>query len=613
VIKVLHVEDEKDQATFLEIFLRETDRALRVDSVYSAEEALTRIDGGGYDCIVSDYLMSDIDGIQFAEQVKRGHDIPFIIYTGHGSEEVAQAAFAAGVDDYVRKEMNPSHYRVLAKSIRQAVGKKRAEDELRASLGTSSTVFSRLPSGMFIYRFEAPDRLFLADGNPEALRQTSMVREKVIGKEFDELWGPSGAELKKEYLQALSDGTQVTHDKLLWEGPHGSGYYRLSAFSIAGARLVVAFENISGQVRSDELYRIVYQGSPLGIETYNADGVVLDANPASLAYYGVDSVEDLRGWSIFIGARLSPEQRARLLKGEEVRVEAGIDFDEVGFPTSKKGVGHFEAVFKPFPLMDARKPPGYIGLVRDVTEVKASRERLREYAEQLRKAVDDRGRELLEAERMATAGWVSSMVGHDLRSPLQSIKNAAYMIKQKPELTPRMLEVIGGAVDRSLKMLDELRQRTREEPLTLEPTDLRLLVDNVAREISHPPNARIRVVSAEVPAVLVDSLRIRRVLENLMNNAFESMKTGGEVTVSLAKKDGHVELAVKDQGRGIAEDAKSQLFRPFYTTKPGGIGLGLAYCKRTVEAHGGTIRVESEEGKGTTATIRLPIGRQARP
>jgi two-component system sensor histidine kinase HydH len=259
------------------------------------------------------------------------------------------------------------------------------------------------------------------------------------------------------------------------------------------------------------------------------------------------------------------------------------------------------------PLRDSKKPFSYMGLVWDVTEVKLSQERLREYAEQLRKAVEERSGELLEAERMATAGRVSSMVGHDLRSPLQSIKNAAYMIKQKPELTPKMLEVIGGAVDRSLRMLDELRQMTREEPLALEPTDIGLLVDAVVREIPRQPNVKIRVESAEVPSVPMDSLKMRRVVENILNNALESMKSGGEIVVSLAEKGGHIVLVVKDQGRGIEQEAMAQIFKPFYTTKPGGMGLGLAFCKWTVEAHGGTIRLESAPGKGTTVYVSLPM------
>ena len=771
---MLHVEDEEDHAKFLEIFLRESDVALEVDSASSAEEALKRLEEKQYDCIVSDYMMPKVNGIKFAEQVKKSHDIPFIIYTGHGSEEVAQAAFIVGVDDYVRKEMNPSHYRVLAKSIRQAVEKKRAEKELKESLQTSSHVLRQLPSGVFIYRLVATDRLVLVDCNPEAMRQTNMDRDEVIGKEFDELWGPTGAPLKQEYLKAVNEGTQVKYDRLLWESPKIRGYFRLSAFPITGDRLVVAFENISEQVKSeeklerlyesavkigkantieelekasqhaildvagfdggcigliegdelvfrhadvegaefsyplngnstqvkcvkedrailipdtrddpdyihplpidvfkprsvfmvpfrlegrvegvlhvadskpnafsdndmrlletlslhietaynrirkridraheepDEWFRSIYRESPIGIELYDSEGTIIDANPTILSYFGVSSVEDFHCWNIFKDSSLSQDQKDRLRSGEEVHIEAQRDFTRVKYASRKRGVSYFEVTLKSVSKGRGDHKAGYMGFVRDVTDVRLSQERFREYTERLEKTVEERSSELLEVERMATAGRVASMVGHDLRSPLQSVKNAVYMIKQKPELTTRMLGLIEGAVDRSLRMLDELRQRTREEPLMVAPTNLRKLVEDTAREMPHPPKVSIKVEAEDAATVSVDPLKVRRVLENLISNAVESIKTEGTVSVTLRNVRDELEVKVADNGRGIPSDAIVNLFKPFYTTKPGGMGMGLAFCKRTVEAHGGSIGVESEEGKGTTVTFKLPGAR----
>jgi two-component system sensor kinase FixL len=183
------------------------------------------------------------------------------------------------------------------------------------------------------------------------------------------------------------------------------------------------------------------------------------------------------------------------------------------------------------------------------------------------------------------------------------------MIKQKPELTPQMLGLIDGAMDRSLKMLDELRQRTREEPLMVAPTDLRKLVEDTARETPHPPKVSIKVEAEDVAKVSVDHLKVRRILENLINNAVESIRTEGTVSVTLRNVGDGLEFEVADDGRGIPGEEMVNLFKPFYTTKPGGMGLGLAFCKRTIEAHGGSIGVKSEEGKGTTVTFKLPWSR----
>lgn len=132
-IRVLHVDDEETQLVFTKQFLEEVDLRFRIESVSSGKEALDRLYDHRFDCIVSDFMMPGIDGIEFAKKVRESSDIPFIIYTGHGSEEVAEAAFKVGVNDYVRKELNPSHYQVLAQRIRIAVEKHRVAEELKKS------------------------------------------------------------------------------------------------------------------------------------------------------------------------------------------------------------------------------------------------------------------------------------------------------------------------------------------------------------------------------------------------------------------------------------------------------------------------------------------------
>lgn len=108
------------------LFLKRVDPSLQVESVSSPREAF-RVLKESFDCIVSDYRMPEMDGIELAKKVRETSSIPFIIYTGHGSEEVAKEAFAAGIDDYLQKELDPGHYRVLARRIRMVIKKCRAE------------------------------------------------------------------------------------------------------------------------------------------------------------------------------------------------------------------------------------------------------------------------------------------------------------------------------------------------------------------------------------------------------------------------------------------------------------------------------------------------------
>jgi PAS domain S-box-containing protein len=131
-IKILHVDDEVNQLDFTKMFLEEIDEEVEVESYSNPEDALNKLSHDkDFDCIISDYKMLYINGIELAQKVREQSTIPFILYTGQGSEEVAEQAFEAGVDDYIRKESEPSHYQVLAKRIRHNVEKHEAEQLYR--------------------------------------------------------------------------------------------------------------------------------------------------------------------------------------------------------------------------------------------------------------------------------------------------------------------------------------------------------------------------------------------------------------------------------------------------------------------------------------------------
>jgi signal transduction histidine kinase len=108
--------------------------------------------------------------------------------------------------------------------------------------------------------------------------------------------------------------------------------------------------------------------------------------------------------------------------------------------------------------------------------------------------------------------------------------------------------------------------------------------------------------------VNADPSEIERVVFNLLTNAVEAMPEGGDLTVRLYASGGEARITVEDTGTGISEEDRKQLFRPFFTTRERGVGMGLAICRRIAEENGGSIAVESEPGKGSRFTIKLPGG-----
>jgi len=221
--------------------------------------------------------------------------------------------------------------------------------------------------------------------------------------------------------------------------------------------------------------------------------------------------------------------------------------------------------------------------------------------------VKERNRELLDAERMVAAGQVASMVGHDLRGPLQTISNALHLLKSRPEEREEFLAMIEEAVYYASNMLEELRNATKDTPLYVEEFDLKDLIVKAIDKASPPASVEVYIdAGEEMSSVFLDPMKMRRVLDNLIRNAIEALPEGGEIHASAWRQDEDLIIQVKDSGVGIPEEFLSNLFKPFQSTKTGGLGLGLSYCKRAIEAHGGSICVKSMPGVGTTFTIRIP-------
>lgn len=250
---------------------------------------------------------------------------------------------------------------------------------------------------------------------------------------------------------------------------------------------------------------------------------------------------------------------------------------------------------------------GRIWFFTDITEQKQREQEMESYTNQLQRMVASRTQELIEAEKMAASGTLASEIAHDLRSPLQSIRNATYMMKKDQEKFDVGLEIIEKSILRSLEMLETLRDNTRKSEPKLRRTNLNLIINESVEELPKPSNITVQMeLDAELEA-WIDGPQIRRVFDNILLNAVEAMPEGGLITITKHQGDIRTIIQISDTGVGIPEEVLPNLLeRKFYTTKPHGLGLGLSYCKRTIASHGGSIMVDSVLGKGTVFTIELP-------
>ena len=246
---------------------------------------------------------------------------------------------------------------------------------------------------------------------------------------------------------------------------------------------------------------------------------------------------------------------------------------------------------------------------------------LKDYAANLEKRVDDKTKEVVEtqkmlvqAERFAVIGQMAAMVAHDLRNPLFGIKNAMFYLRrradiQKNEQELKMLGLIDEGINNANKIVNDLLDFSREIKLEKETVRLEKLVSDSL--LANRPPDRIRVVNIIDPSmeVNVDTAKFNRIFINLISNAFDAMPNGGVLEIKSIVNGEIVNVSFADTGIGIAPENLDKLLKPLFTTKAKGMGLGLVICKRFAEAHGGGIKVTSEEGKGAVFIVSIPIAR----
>jgi PAS domain S-box-containing protein len=183
-IRILHVDDEPGFSEMVAEFLEREDETLEITTATSASEGLQHLDATQFDCVVSDYDMPEQNGIQFLDAVRDDHpDLPFILFTGKGSEEIASEAISAGVTDYLQKEGGTGQYTLLAHRITNAVAQYRSEREIEASQERLSLFFDQSPLGAI----EWTEEFDIARVNDTAA--------DILGYDADELVGSSWTRL----------------------------------------------------------------------------------------------------------------------------------------------------------------------------------------------------------------------------------------------------------------------------------------------------------------------------------------------------------------------------------------------------------------------------------
>jgi two-component system sensor histidine kinase PilS (NtrC family) len=359
----------------------------------------------------------------------------------------------------------------------------------------------------------------------------------------------------------------------------------------------------------DELWRLhrhTVESLMSGLLTADPEGRVTSFNPEAERLSGLAAGEALGRDVDAVLPGVRETAIARAGGGGGLRARARMEYRNARGQRLHLGVAAYVL------RGDEGRPSGHVVIFQDVSEVV------------------EMERELRRSERLAAVGRLSAGMAHEIRNPLAAISGSIQMLRgeggsvRSGDEARRLMDIVLRETDRLNRLLTEFLEYARPAPARPEDVCVEEVVGEVLAifDASRPPAVEVAVDVVPGLRVRADAGQLRQLLWNLVLNAAQAMPGGGTVVLSghpadppqeacgagrnEAQEGGWVELAVRDGGAGIPADVLDRVFEPFFTTKAGGTGLGLATVHRIVAEHGGSIRVQSAEGKGTNVLVRLP-------
>lgn len=364
---------------------------------------------------------------------------------------------------------------------------------------------------------------------------------------------------------------------------HIAGFFLVAALAGYLADLAQREREMASNVqddleRAEELHEEILASLPVGVITFAADGTVLTANQCA-ARILEQTVTSL------VGEGLPPSLQP-FSTGEQTYQEAEIEV----------GGRNRCLIVNRSPVLAGRRQHRALSVlvVEDRTELR------------------DLERDLQAKRRLASLGELSAAIAHEIRNPLAAISGAVELLTTEStniSTRGRLQDIVLREIDRLNQLVGDFLVYARPAPPRRVETDVRAALDDITEVLSRDANwsrYSIKVNSHDSLEARVDPQQVRQVLWNLLRNALEASPVDGTVEVTLARGPESLVLEVRDYGEGISDEVRPFLFEPFRTTRRSGTGLGLAVVHRIVEAHRGTITIDSKPGSGTTVKIVLP-------
>jgi PAS domain S-box-containing protein len=500
------------------------------------------------------------------------------------------------------------------------------QSALQRSEKKFSALYSSMIEGVVLYDIvydssgKAVDYV-ITDVNPSYQEITGLSKNQVVGKKTSELYGTGEPPYLNVYAKVASSGKPTTFETYF---PPMKKHFSISVFSSSKGKFATVFHDITERKQAEEILRQTRDYLEKLFNYANAPIICWDAKFKITRFN--HAFEHLAGYKAeeVIGKDLSvlfPEEGREESLTKIQRTLTGEHWEVVEIPILRKDGGTRIVLWNSANIYaeDGKTLMATIAQGQDITERKQMQDKLEDYAKHLEELVEERTKQLKDAERLVVIGQTAGMVGHDIRNPLQSIIGDVYLAKmdlaslpdsEEKESVRESLEAIGKQTGYINKIVLDLQDFAKPLNPHAEETDIERLIEELLVRNGVPENIQTDVkVDIDAKKVMADSAYLKRIMGNLISNAIQAMPDGGKLAIRAHREVGDVVITVEDTGVGVLDQDKPKLFQPLFTTKSKGQGFGLAVVKRLTEALNGTVTFDSQEGKGTKFTIKLPLGR----
>jgi PAS domain S-box-containing protein len=630
---ILVVNDAPDQLAVMSALLRKT--GYTVATANDGHEGLNAAQRLHPNLVISDVAMPGIDGIELCRRIRADrelHAIPILLISAHRKNtESAVEGLQAGADDYIEAPYEPM--RLIAK-VARLIERARSEEALRESEDRFHSTFDQAAVGIAHVGI-AGEWLLVNQKVCDILGYTS---DELLQMTFQDVTHSDDLEADLANVRTLLAGELSNYVmKKRYVRKDGALIWIQLTVSLTRDRLgfpkyfISVLEDISERQQAEEAlrqseqrYRLLFENNPHPMWVYDIESLrFLAVNNAAVHHYGF-SHEEFIGMTI---KDIRPKADVPVLPDEISMLVEGVNLSGVWKHRKKDGtlidvqiVAHH---------LDFAGRRAALVLAHDITEQKAAEEALRRSEEKLQ-----------QSQKLEAVGRLAGGLAHDFNNILTAITGYSDLVLRRLTAADPMrqnVEEIRRAANRAASLTHQLLAFSRKQIMQVKVLDLNAIVLDmkaflrrvIGEDIDFSTN-----LEPEVGMVKADPSQLEQVIMNLAVNARDAMPEGGKLTIEtknvfleqrdvddqLSVKPGkYTVLSVSDTGAGMESETQKRIFEPFFTTKEQGkgTGLGLSMVYGIVKQSGGSIRVYSEAGRGTTFKIYLPLveesGRRDQP